>query len=98
MKVNSTTSTATQRSPVTSEAMAPKPASPAWVPSIFAKNNSAPTSSVQQVAYCCCYAAAAALLGSTCVHVYSSVSESVHVHVHNSTLLLAQTSQRVLSK
>ena len=52
MKVNSTTSTATQRSPVTSEAMAPKPVSPAWVPSMFAKNKAAPSSAVQQVAYC----------------------------------------------
>ncbi|DBA80767.1 hypothetical protein WJX77_006781 [Trebouxia sp. C0004] len=48
MKDTSTTNTATQRSPVTSETMAPKPASPAWVPSIFAKNKAAPTSTVQQ--------------------------------------------------
>ena len=52
MKDKSTTNTATKCSPVTSEAMTPKPASPAWVPSIFANNKAAPTAAVQQVAYC----------------------------------------------
>lgn len=67
MKDTSTTNNATQCSPVTSEAIAPKAASAAWVPSIFAKNKAAPTSSTaQQVAHCCCYAAVAILLGCAC--------------------------------
>ncbi|KAL0037819.1 hypothetical protein WJX79_000458 [Trebouxia sp. C0005] len=48
MKDTSTTNNATQCSPVTSEAIAPKAASAAWVPSIFAKNKAAPTSSTAQ--------------------------------------------------